>query len=143
MERAAMSPVIASIILSAMVLVVGAGVWSYSQGAASMVANDYADDTIDMINTIQERYVIEHISFDNDTHTFTLWMYNYGDVPIEIDTRITINDTNYDNNNVIISSDDIQTVIFDVGSTLSINEDITIYILTDRGNSYRGVYYVK
>ena len=143
MERVAMSPVIASIILSAMVLVVGAGVWSYSQGAASMVANDYADDTIDMINTIQERYVIEHINFDNDTHALTLWIYNYGDVSINIDTKITVDDTEYENNSIIVGSDDIKTVIFDVGSTLSVNDDITIYILTDRGNSYRGVYYVK
>ena len=143
MNRSAMSPVIASVILSAMVLVVGAGVWSYSQGAASMIANDYADDTIDMINTIQERYVIEHSNFDNTTHKLTLWVYNYGDVSINIDTKITVEDTDYENNSITIGSDNIQAIDFDIGTTLPVNEDITIYILTDRQNSYRGIYYVK
>lgn len=143
MKRAGISPVIASIILSAMVLVVGAGVWSYSNSAASVIASDYANETIEMVSTIQERFVIEHEYFNNNTHTLSLWIYNYGEVAIKINTIITIDNTNYPNNSIAISADSIKEVTFDVGSTLPVNEDISIYILTARGNSKRETYYVK
>ncbi len=143
MKRVGISPVIASIILSAMVLVVGAGVWSYSNSAASVIASDYANETIEMVSTIQERFVIEHEYFNNNTHTLSLWIYNYGEVAIKINTIITIDNTNYPNNSIAISADSIKEVTFDVGSTLPVNEDISIYILTARGNSKRETYYVK
>ena len=143
MKRVGLSPVIASIILSAMVLVVGAGVWTYSNSSASVIASDYANETIEMVYTMQERFVIEHEYFNNNTHTLSLWIYNYGDAAIKISTTITIDSTDYTNNSVSIASDGIKEITFDVGTTLPVNEDISIYILSARGNSKRETYYVK
>ena len=143
MKKPALSPVIASIMLTAMVLVVGGGLWSYSKGAASMIASDYADNTIEMINTIQERFIIEHVNYDENTQTVNLWIYNYGDVPVIINSQISIDNTYYENNGISIDADSIVQVIFNIESSLSVNQDIIIFIYTNRGNSYREVYYVK
>ena len=143
MKKRALSPVIASILLSAMVLVIGGGLWSYSKGAASMVASDYADNTIEMINTIQERFIIEHINYDENTETVNLWVYNYGDVEITINTKITIDNSYYENNGILIDANSISQIIYNTESSLPSNQDIVIYIYTNRGNSCREVYYVK
>lgn len=142
MRRPALSPVIASIILSSMVLIIGAGVWTYSNSAASVIANDYANETIEMVNTIEERFIFEHACFDNDTHIFSLWVYNYGDVAIRINSKITINGAEKNNNSIAIHKDTFKEITFDVGGTLGVNEDVIIYVITSRGNSIRETYYI-
>ena len=142
MRRSALSPVIASIILSAMVLTIGAGVWTYSNSAASVIASDYANDTIEMVNTIEERFIIEHVCFDNDTYILSIWVYNHGDVAISINSRITINNETYNNNSIFINKNNVKEVTFDVGESLDVNEDVIIYIITNRGNSVRETYYI-
>ncbi len=79
-SRRALSPVIASVILSGMVLVIGAGVWSYSYGAASVMANDYSDMTLEMVHTIAERFCIEKVHYDSTTEDIHVWVYNYGKI---------------------------------------------------------------
>ena len=142
-KRAGLSPVIASIILSSMVLLIGAGVWTYSNSAASVIASDYANDTVEMVNTIQERFTIEHASFDNSTYVLSLWIYNYGDVGVNINSRITINGTDYENNSISLDADEYKEVTFSVGTTLEVNEDVIIYVLSTRGNFKRETYYVQ
>ena len=142
-KRTGLSPVIASIILSSMVLLIGAGVWTYSNSAASVIANDYANETVEMVNTIQERFTIEHASFDNSTYVLSLWIYNYGDVRVNINSRITINGTNYENNSISLDADEYKEVTFNVGTTLDVNEEVVIYVLSIRGNSKRETYYIQ
>ena len=77
-----MAPVIAAIILSAVVLAVGGAVWHYSQGAMTITAEDYVEGVINMTETISERFIIEHVNHSETE--LSVWIYNYGDVDIEV-----------------------------------------------------------
>ena len=79
------APVIATIILSVVVLAVGGAVWSYSQGAATIAANDYVNGTLSLLNEIVERYTVEHVSNNTDGSKLYVWVYNYGSVDITVD----------------------------------------------------------
>ena len=144
MQRKALSPVIASVILSGMVLVVGAGVWSYSYGAASMMANDYADTTIDMVHTISERFCIEKVHYDNTTEYIHVWVYNYGSIEINTTISIKIGDTTYpDSTYRIINSKQIERVPFYIGEPdLAPSEEVVIEIVTTKSNQESVKYYV-
>ena len=89
------SPVIATIILSAAVITIGAAVWNYSQGAATVIANDYINGTLDLLKEVTERFNVEHASNNSDGSLLYVWVYNYGDVDIIVD--VYANATHYVN----------------------------------------------
>jgi len=61
----AFSPVISAIIISAVVLAVGGAIWTFSQGAMTITAEDYAEDVIEMTEVISERFIIEMVWCDD------------------------------------------------------------------------------
>jgi len=85
-----LSPVIATIILSAVVISVGGAIWSFAQGASTVIANNYVNDTLTLMNEIIERFTVEHVSNSSDGKILHVWVYNYGDVDIEVDVYATI-----------------------------------------------------
>jgi flagellin-like protein len=84
-KRRALSPVIATIILSAVVIAIGGAIWSYASGASTVIANDYVNGTLDLMNEIVERFVVEHATNTSDGSNMSIWVYNYGDVDIIVD----------------------------------------------------------
>lgn len=92
-RRRGVSPVIATIILSAVVIAVGGAVWSYSQGATTVIANNYINGTLDLLKEVTERYAIEHVSNSSDGSTLKIWIYNYGDVDLVVDLYADVNGT--------------------------------------------------
>jgi len=89
------TPVISTIILSAVVIAVGGAVWSYAQGATTVIANDYINGTMDLLNEVTERFNVEHASNNSDGSILYVWVYNYGDVDIIVD--VYANATHYVN----------------------------------------------
>jgi len=83
--RRGVSPVIGTIILSAVVLTIGGAIWSYSQGAATVIANDYINGTMSLMKEVTERFTVEHVSNSSDGKTLKVWIYNYGDVDVTVD----------------------------------------------------------
>ena len=143
--RKGLSPVIASVILSGMVLVIGAGVWSYSYGAASTMANDYSDETIDMVHTIIERFTIEKVNYDSSAENISIYVYNYGDVSIDVDTTIKINETSYYDYDKVIDPKNFEKISIDVSGEggLSSLQKVSIDLRTKRENREYMTYYVQ
>ncbi len=143
--RKGLSPVIASVILSGMVLVIGAGVWSYSYGAASTMANDYSDETIDMVHTIIERFTIEKVDYDSSAENISIYVYNYGDVSIDVDTTIKINETSYYDYDKVIDPKNFEKICIDVSGEggLSSLQKVSIDLRTKRENREYMTYYVQ
>jgi flagellin-like protein len=79
------SPVVATIILSAIVIAIGGAIWNYSQGAATVIANDYVNGTMTLLKEVIERFAVEHASNSSDGVTLYVWVYNYGEVDITVD----------------------------------------------------------
>ena len=143
-RRKALSPVIASVILSGMVLAIGGMVWSYSYGAASTMANDYADETIDMVHTIIERFIIEKVYYDSSTETIDVWVYNYGSIEVTVESTITINGNEYSGEETEITSQEVAEISIDVSaeSGLSSYQEVVVEIRSIRDNQEFVTYYV-
>jgi hypothetical protein len=92
-KRRALSEVISSVILSAAVLVVGGMIWNYANGASSVVAAQYHDESMELVKQLEERYMVEHVT-NNSTH-LSVWIYNYGRVDVELVIYANINGSQY------------------------------------------------
>lgn len=143
-SRKALSPVIASVILSGMVLVIGAGVWSYSYGAASVMANDYSDMTLEMVHTLAERFCIEKVHYDSSTEEIDVWIYNYGSISLTADVTLKIDGNSYSSVDNTLGSTELKQVTIDVGAEggLAAYEGVIIEIVSDRSNMEFMTYYV-
>ena len=87
-----LAPVISTIILSAVVITVGGAIWSYSQGAATIIANDYVNGTMTLLDEVIERYKIEHVSNNSARTALYVWVFNYGEVDVVVDLYVNSTD---------------------------------------------------
>ncbi len=90
----ATSPVIAAVIMSAVVLAIGSVIWTFSQGTMTITAEDYAETVVNMTDTICERFIVEHVN--NSETELSVWIYNYGDVDIEVNVTYPENDNGWE-----------------------------------------------
>jgi hypothetical protein len=74
-----MSETIASVIMTAIVITVGIVTWNYAKGSTSIIAKDFL-----------ERYSIENVYYDEINNMLYLYLYNYGSIPITVDSYISI-----------------------------------------------------
>jgi len=89
-SRRGISPVIATIILSAVVLTIGSAVWSYAQGASTVIATGYVNDTLTIMKEVTERFTVEHVSNNTARTSLYVWVYNYGEVDITVDVYANV-----------------------------------------------------
>lgn len=81
-----LTPVVSSIIMCAVVLVIGASVWGVASSASSIMQSDYYDEVIESIGKIEERFFVESIGLDNTSQpTLKIWVFNYGEVDITVE----------------------------------------------------------
>ena len=92
-QRRALSPVIATVILAGVVLAIGGGIWAYSLGATTAIADGYVNDTLSLVNEIVERFDVEHIHYNLTDELLRIWVYNYGEVDITVDVYFTVKST--------------------------------------------------
>jgi flagellin-like protein len=138
-----LSPVIATIILSAVVISIGGAVWSYAQGAATVNANQYVDTTMELMNEIIERFSIEHVSNNSDGNTLYVWVYNHGDVDIIVD--LYANSTGvylYTFETTVVSEDLVKVSIDFQSDPLVAGDEVAIKAHSRRQNNAYYTYYV-
>jgi len=131
-KRRAISQVISAVILSAVVMAVGGTIWAYSQGAMTITANDYAEDVIDTTDIICERFIIEHVSYDDPT--LSIWLYNYGGVDIVVDVYADVDEGDSGSSmNYEIPSGAFETV--QITLAYSSGKEVVIKLVSRRGNN--------
>lgn len=153
-KRHGVSPVIATIILSAAVITIGAAVWNYSQGAATVIANDYVNGTLDLLNELTERFTVEHTSNNSDGSMLYVWIYNYGEVDVIVD--IYANATHYNSttekyeyllsanySNSVVSEGIVKIEIPFSSRHLSAGDFVAIKVHSRRQNNAYHKYYVS
>jgi len=128
-ERRALSPVISAVILTAAVLTVGCSIWFFSQSAMTITAEDYAESVINMTETISERFIIEQVIYDPETHILSIWVFNYGDINIEVNVTYPGNDVRWKE----VSSKNLEEISFEFIPDSEIVE-VGINVETRRGN---------
>lgn len=142
MKRKALSPVISTMILSAAVITIGGAIWAYSAGAATVIADSYVNETLELINEVTERFMVEHVKIDSQLDTLSVWVYNYGSQGIIVDVYVR------EGNNVIgstmsssIDKGDTSEVTVEV-TTRSSGDQISIKVHSRRQNNAYETYYV-
>ena len=85
-----MSETIASVIMTAIVITVGIVTWNYAKGSTSIIAKDYTDGVISQSDDFLERYSIEDVYYDKINNMLYLYLYNYGSIPITVDSYISL-----------------------------------------------------
>ena len=148
-RRRALSPVIATIILSAVVIAIGGAIWSYASGASIVIANDYVNGTMDLKNEIVERFIVEHATNTSDGSNMSIWVYNYGDVDIIVDvyanaSRVNSSTYSFSSNFTIpVTSGSLVEIEihFSVGS-LELGDSVAVKVHSRRQNNAYYKYYV-
>jgi len=137
------TPVIATIILSAVVIAVGGAIWSYAQGATTVIANDYVNGTLDLLNEVIERFTIEHVSNNSARDILYVWIYNYGEVDVIID--LYANSTSSYNSTFgtpITSGELVKIEISFEQIPLSSGDEVALKAHSRRQNNVYQTYYV-
>ncbi|UCD44868.1 MAG: hypothetical protein JSV27_12285 [Candidatus Bathyarchaeota archaeon] len=135
-KNKALTPVIATMILSAVVIAVGGAIWAYAQGASTVTANSYIDETFDLLDEVIERFMIEHVTNSSDGTNLTVWVYNFGDVDIVVD--LYVNTTTYYTFTLEseVSTGDIESIVVDLSSSpLTSGQEVSIKAHSRRQNN--------
>ena len=133
-DRRGISPVITSVILAAAVITIGASIWSFTQGATTVIADNYVDGIMSLMNEGIERFTIEHVSYYTPNNTLQVWIYNYGDNDITVDVYVNVTggafESKMENN---VSSKAIVKVSISI--TIASGSEVAIKAASRRGNN--------
>jgi len=142
-KRKALTPVIATMILSAVVIAVGGTIWLYAQGAATVIADDYIDETFDLLDEVTERFTIEHVSNSSDGSTLMIWIFNYGDVDIVVDEYVNSTTDYTFTLESEIESEEIVRVDVILSPSLTRGQEVSIKAHSRRQNNDYYTYYAQ
>jgi flagellin-like protein len=149
-KQRALSPVIATIILSAVVIAIGGAIWSYASGASTVIANDYVNGTLDLMNEIVERFVVEHATNTSDGSNMSIWVYNYGDVDVIVDvyanaSHVSNSTYSFCSNltNTVTSGSLVEIEIHFSPSALELGDAVAVKVHSRRQNNAYYQYYVS
>jgi flagellin-like protein len=114
-KRRGISETIASVIMTAVVLTVGIVTWGYAKGSSSIIAKDYIDGVISQSDVFLERYSIENVYYDKNNNILYLYLYNYGSIPITVDSYVFLSSgPGYSNIGTSISPNHLVNVSFHI-----------------------------
>jgi hypothetical protein len=134
-SRKGISPVISEIILAAAVLTVGSAVWYFSLGYCSITSDYYISDTLELLNTVIERYTVEKVSNNTDGTSLKIWINNYGEIPIIVDVYAYTANKSGSSFNITIPSGALKMVNIDFSTQpLELGEMVKIKVYSWRQN---------
>jgi len=139
-NRKALSPVVATIVLCGVVLTVGISVWSFTYSITRSLEEDYYEGVQRQINAISERFIVEHVSYDNESGVLNVWVFNYGEVDMQVD--VYVRGDAEGQNATAISIPHGQMVRITVSLTASIGDELSITVMSRRQNVVYATYVV-
>ncbi len=140
----ALSPVIATIIISAVVLAIGGGLWTYAKGASTIIAENYVNDTLTLVDEITERFVVEWVSNSTNGDSLSVWVYNYGDVKVVVDVYVDVDDGNSGSvmGTEIVAGNYTRINVSLAEGPLQKGDEVSIQVYSRRQNSVYYLFYV-
>jgi len=144
LARRGISSVVASIVLSGIVLVIGASVWAFSRGAAVSAAETYVNETLSVVNDINERLMVENVYYNETTGLLYIWIFNYGDVDLVCDVYVFYNGEQIASTlNHSIDTDSLYSLSIDPGISLTTGDWIDIQVHSRRQNDAFYEHYIS
>ena len=142
-KRRALSPVIATVIITGVVLAIGSGLWGFALSASSAMADDYVNGTLNLLYEITERFTVEHVSNSSNGDALLVWVYNYGPVNITVAVNAEVNDGN--NGSITdqgILAGEIKEIQIPFPDNLEQGDEIAVKVYSKRQNNAYYIYYV-
>lgn len=137
-NRRGFSPVIASVILAGVVLIVGVSVWTYSFSSTEVIGDDYVDEILERVDVVRERFTVAHIAWESPT--LSVWIYNYGNVTIEVDVYVWGDAEGINTSGTQVESGDIVEVTLSFSANTG--DELTIEVVSRRQNFVYETYIV-
>jgi len=137
------SEVISTVILTAVVMTIGTSIWFYAHSATSVMTNTYVNETFSTMKEVLERFTVEHVSNNAARTALYVWVYNYGEVDVEVDIYATIDGTTYSsdiNNPLSIGSGEFAKATLAI--TASSGDEVAIKVHSRRQNNAYYTYYM-
>jgi len=86
--RKGISQTVSSVILTATVIVIGTSVLYYSHSVGLVLQRNYFEEVNAKIMKLKERFIVEHVNYNTSTKELHVWIYNYGDVTIQVNLYV-------------------------------------------------------
>jgi len=137
-NRKALTPVVATIILCGVVLTIGISVWSFIYAVCNGLQESYYEDIKEQIDTVSERFTVEHIAYSNGE--LKIWIFNYGKVDIQVDVYVRGNVEGTNATATSIPAGEI--VRIDVSLTATGGEELSITVMSRRQNVVYATYVI-
>ena len=127
-DRRGLTPVVATVVLCGVVLTLGISVWSLAFSITSGLQSDYREEVEGMMDAIKKRFTVEHVAYNGTINMLHVWVYNYGEVDINIIQVCVRGDVEEDNSTIItIAGGD--TARIDVSLTATDGDELSITIV--------------
>ena len=139
-DRKALTPVVASILLCGVVLIVGISVWSFTYSITKGLEDDYYQGVKRQIDAVSERFMIEHISYDNETGVLNVYVCNYGKVDVQVD--VYVRGDAEGQNATAISVPHGQMVRVSISLLANVGDELSITVISRRQNVVYATYVV-
>ena len=139
-DRKALTPVVATIILCGVVLTVGISVWSFTYSITRSLEEDYYEGVQRQINAISERFIVEHVSYDNESGVLNVWIFNYGRVDIQVDVYVRGDAEGQNTTGVSIQNGQLERI--NVPLVVNVGDELSVTVMSRRQNVVYATYVV-
>ena len=140
-NRKALTPVVASIILCGVVLTVGISVWSYTYSITRSLEDNYYEKVKRQIDAVSERFIVEHISYDNTSGVLNVWVFNYGEIDVQVDVYVRGDSEGQNTTGILIPNGQI--VRISVSLAAEVGDELSITVISRRQNVVYSTYIVS
>ena len=143
-DKKALSPVVANLIICATVIAIGISLWSFTYGVTNVLQSDYYGEMKIQIDTIKERFTVEHVAYSNESNILHTWVYNYGDVDIQGDVYVYMEGGFLGKNDTATSvpSKNHVDVTVNLNANVSLGSELVIKVMSRRQNAVYETYIV-
>ena len=137
----ALTPVVATIILCGVVLTVGISVWSYTYSVTRSLEDYYYSGVKRQIDAISERFMVEHVSYDNESCVLNVWVFNYGKIAVQVDVYVRGDAEGQNASGILISEGEVERI--SVPLVANVSYELTITVISRRQNTVYATYVVR
>ena len=139
-NRKALTPVVATIVLCGVVLTVGISVWSLTYSITRSLEENYYEEIKRQIDAVSERFIVEHVSYDNETDVLNVWVFNYGEVDIQVDVFVRGDAEGQNATAILIPHGQMERIIVPLVANMS--DELSITVISRRQNVVYATYVV-
>jgi len=141
LDRRGISPVIATVILCGVVLTIGISVWSLTYSITRSLEDDYYEKVKRQIDAVSERFIVEHISYDNTSGVLNVWVFNYGEIDVQVDVYVRGDSEGRNATGILIPNGQI--VAVSVSLAAEVGDELSITVISRRQNVVYSTYIVS